>query len=219
MPHKLSSDEFAQHLKKWCIALTGGIATGKSTVAAILRSKGFTVIDADQLARDVVKPGSPTLQAIKESFGERVIASSGELDRRALREIIARDDMLRKKLEELTHPAIQNQFQSKVENSGLLRESKTFFYEAALIFESHRAPLFRAVWATYCPEGIQIERLCQRSGLSKDEARLLISTQMPAKEKSLKADITINTDCSMNLLTSQVEDLLKTCLLARHAMN
>lgn len=205
----LSDKEFLSLLKNQCIALTGGIATGKSTVAEMIRDMGYSVIDADQLARNIVQPGSPALQELVQAFGKEILLQDGQLNRSKIRSLVMSDEASRMRLEGITHPAIQRQFRHEVE---LLQPSvgeKPFFYEAALIYESGREGLFREVWSTYCPEPIQIERLQTRSSLNHSEALNFLAAQMPAAEKARKAHRTINTDCSLENLRSKVEDFIK----------
>lgn len=206
----LTEQAFSHLLKSQCIALTGGVATGKSTVAAFLRDLGKTVIDADQMARDVVKPGTSTLHEIIKIFGVEVIARDGHLDRKKLRDIVMNDETKRSQLEAIIHPAIHKMFKRIVENLHLDVSGKTFFYEAALIFETGRNHLFKEVWSTTCPSDVQVARLSSRSGLTQAESLKIIAAQMPAFEKARKANLAIDTDCPMDELRQQIEDLVKT---------
>lgn len=212
---KLTAEEFASLLKSRCVAITGGIATGKSTVAGILRSLQYEVIDADHLARDAVRPGTKTLQAITGIFGSAILTPAGHLDREKIRSIVMSDPAERKKLEAIMHPAIQKLFQERVEQSPLSDGQTLFFYEAALIFETGRQDLFHEVWATYCPEETQIRRLCDRSGLSRADALKILAAQMPALEKATKATRTIPTNGTLEDVKRLVEDSIKK-LVPRH---
>ena len=209
-PGKMTSDQkFLSALKSHCIAITGAIATGKTTVADILRSHGFRVIDADVLAREAVLPGTPALQEIVRRFGRQVLTTDGALNRGELRTMVMNDEKMRKELESILHPAIQKKFADIVHNEKL-GASGPFFYEAALIFEVGRDPLFKEVWSTVCPEAVQLERLCNRSGLNQDAAQQLIKSQWPAAAKAAKARRIIETNCPLELVRVQVEDLIKT---------
>lgn len=206
----LKDQDFRLLLKSRCIGLTGGIATGKSTVAKILRDLGYIVIDADQLARDIVKPGAPTLLDIAKAFGSEIMTPSNELNRDKLREIVMSDPQKRALLEGITHPAIQLEFKHAVERLGLSEGSDVFFYEAALLFEAGRDHLFRDVWATTCSKNEQISRLMSRSTLSREAAEKIISSQMPTDVKAAKANRVIDTSCSLQQLKLKIEDLIKT---------
>jgi dephospho-CoA kinase len=201
-------DDPLSKIKNHCIALTGGIATGKSFVGSILKNLGYTVIDADQLAREVVQPQSTTLKDIKEQFGGDILTQDGDLKRSELRELITKDSKSRKKLEAIMHPAIQREFEIAVRKISLEKKD-LFFYEASLIFELERANLFKECWVTYCSEQTQIERLQSRSNLTREECLALIKTQMPVSVKVSKADKCINTDCSRTQLEQTLKALIK----------
>jgi dephospho-CoA kinase len=195
-------------IKEYCIAITGGIATGKSLTASILRKLGYTVIDADQLARDVVQPGRLALDQIRDAFGQDVINLDGQLNRSKLREIVMRDDVARQKLEAIMHPAIQTAFESTVQTQKL-GHGKLFFYEASLVFEVGRDKLFRECWATYCSEETQIQRLQQRSHLTRQQCLDIIRAQMPAGLKAAKATRQIDTETSITELEENIKKLVK----------
>ena len=195
-------------IKNYCIAITGGVATGKSLVASMLRKFGFIVIDADQLARDVVLPGTETLARITNTFGKNVINTDGHLDRAKMRDIIMQDETARDKLQAIMHPAIQKAFESTV-SSQKLGHGKIFFYEASLIFELGREHLFRECWATHCSEETQIQRLQQRSHLSRQQCLDVIRAQMPASLKATKANHRIETEIGLAELEEKIKSLVK----------
>jgi dephospho-CoA kinase len=203
-----TGDDGQAIIKQWCIALTGAVATGKSTVGTILKSMGMTVIDADQLARDIVQPGQPTLEKIREAFGAGVISKEGILDRDKLRDIVMTDPSTREKLEAIMHPAIQARFETCVTTNKLGR-GQIFFYEAALIFELGREHLFRETWATTCDEPCQLERLQERSKLPRDKCLDIIRAQWSAERKAKLANRSIDTQCSTDDLTKKIKELIK----------
>jgi dephospho-CoA kinase len=203
-----TGDDAQAIIKQWCIALTGAVATGKSTVGTILKSMGMTVIDADQLARDIVQPGQPTLEKIREAFGAGVISKEGILDRDKLRDIVMTDPSTREKLEAIMHPAIQARFETCVTTNKLGR-GQIFFYEAALIFELGREHLFRETWATTCDEPCQLERLQERSKLPRDKCLDIIRAQWSAERKAKLANRSIDTQCSPDDLTKKIKELVK----------
>jgi dephospho-CoA kinase len=189
---------------KRCIALTGGIATGKSTVAGILRDLGFQVADADQFARTITGEGSPILQVITDHFGSTVLNPDRSLNRDRLRQLVMSDPAKRRELESITHPAIQAEFTSWVAAHIDPSESLPFFYEASLIFETNRELDFWQIWATICPDNIQLARLMSRSKLTRQEANLILKSQMPAEVKASRANIVIDTDCDLSALRERV---------------
>lgn len=195
-------------IKKWCIAITGAIATGKSEVAKILRKTGYEVIDADQLARDLAQPGSEIFCKLIDTFGKSIEGPQGDIDRRKLLELILKDAKAKKTLETIMHPAIQKQFENLVSDKNL-GQGELFFYEASLIFELGRENLFKECWATYCSEETQIKRLSSRSQMNRDQCLSIIRTQLPAQTKAARATHAIDTECSLSELTEKVAQLLK----------
>ena len=125
-----------KHLKTYCVGLTGGIATGKSFIGSYLKKKGFIVLNADTLSRELVSQGSSLLTKIVGYFGEVVLDQDRELNRKLLREIIFKNATSRKWLENLIHPAIKISLEKKINDLGLVHSSKFWFYEAPIIFET-----------------------------------------------------------------------------------
>ena len=181
------------------IGLTGGIATGKSSVGEILKRMGVPVVDADRLAREVVKPGTKTLKQIAKVFGDDIIMKSGFLNRRKLRKIIFEDEQKRKMLEGITHPAIEKLLHGQIQNFDGL-----WFYESAILYETGKDSDFEEVWVTTCDSNTQIKRVMNRDGVTKAEAEKIISAQMPVEEKEKKANVVINTATSWKDLDGQV---------------
>lgn len=183
-------------VKTHCIALTGAIATGKSTVAEILRRTSYLVWDADQLSRQVVQPGSMTLDTLASTFGSEILTDQKHLDRAALRKIILSNPRAKESLEAILHPAIEEEFLSQVSRSSLPSAPKVFFYEAALIFERQRQNDFRESWCTWCPVDEQVSRLIARThpAIAASEAQALINAQWSADRKAKLADRVISTE-------------------------
>lgn len=174
------------------IGLTGGIASGKSTAARLLRELGARIIDADQLARDVVMPGQPALAEIARVFGAEVITPEGTLDRKRLGAVVFQDAEKRRQLEAITHPRIAQLTQARM--MGLAAEGvPVAIYEAALLVEngSHRA--MDGLIVTRCDEATQLARLVERDGLSEEEARARVAAQLPLAAKVAAADWVIDT--------------------------
>lgn len=200
----LRSQPLKDLVKAYGIALTGGVATGKSTVAAMLRNAGFLVIDADQLSRDVTAPGTPGLKRLVAAFGKEILTGDA-LDRKRLGDLVFNDPVRRRVLESLTHPMIREALGAQLEAVGLKEKPRPFFYEAALIFETKTEGDFRAVWATTCTEDQQKARLMTRSGLSADAAERIIASQMPASEKAARAQVSIDTSGTLADVEAQVK--------------
>ena len=207
----MSKPDTARFIKTHCVALTGGAATGKSTVASHLRSLGYLVFDADQCSRRAVTPGKPALKRIIDTFGAKILSADGTLERAVLRNLILSGAEARKRLEAITHPAIQQEFAEEIARSDLFEHPRVFFYEAALIHESGRKPDFKLVWCTDCSKDLQLKRLTER-GLSQTAARSLVDAQMPADEKTKLSDFVIDTSNSWESVVDQINkglDLLK----------
>ncbi|MGA7121096.1 MAG: dephospho-CoA kinase [Polyangiaceae bacterium] len=188
--------------------LTGGIASGKSTVAARLRELGVPVIDADQLAREVVAPGTDGLRAVVDEFGPGVIEQSGALDRKALAKLVFADESARKKLNAITHPRIAARTRELAE--ALARAGEPIAcYEAALIVENGLTDALRPLVVCSCPEDVQAARLRARDGASEDEALARIRAQKPLGEKVAVADHVIDTSGSLEGTLKQTDEVLR----------
>lgn len=188
--------------------LTGGIASGKSTVAARLRARGVPVIDADELAREVVAPGTEGLRAIVEAFGAGVFGPAGTLDRKALARIAFSDLAARKKLEGITHPRITRLAVERAQELARAGEPLAC-YEAALIVENGMADAFRPLVVVACPEDVQVARVRARDGASADDALARIRAQKPLSEKVAVADHVIDTSGSMEDSAKRTEEVLR----------
>lgn len=190
------------------VALTGGIATGKSHVLAQLAKLGAPTIDADKLARDVVAPGTPGLKAVVDRFGEDVLDQMGGLDRRKLGAIVFSDPVARRDLEEIIHPAVRGAIDEWYASLG---EVPAGFAVAdiPLLYETARQREFDAVIVTACDTNTQLTRIMARDGISEAEARARIAAQLPMSEKIRRADYVINTDGSFDETSVQVRDVFK----------
>lgn len=192
-------------IKKQCIGLTGGVATGKSTVASILREQGYVVFDADQMARTVVMPGRPAFDEIIALFGNDILTANGEIDRKKLGQLVFSSPAKRAQLESITHPRIHEEFETELTTALSRIGSMPFFYEAALLFEAGRTDEFSQILCTWCPEPVQLERLMRRNRLSEIEAQAILKSQMPAVEKRDRSDLVIDTNCSLDELRARVQ--------------
>jgi dephospho-CoA kinase len=187
------------------IGLTGGIACGKSTVADMLVALGAILIDADQLAREVVLPGRPALQQIAARFGDNVINQDGTLYRRGLGEIIFNEPNARKDLEAITHPFIRQEMWGQMEQAELNHPDKLVVVDVPLLYESGLQAHFDKVMVVYVPEEIQIQRLMKRDTLTPEAAQLRLSAQMPIEQKKLLADIVIFNEGSLEETKQQIQ--------------
>lgn len=193
-------------LKSHGIGLTGGIATGKSTIARLLAGRGELVIDADQLARDVVAKGTPGLAAIVETFGREMLAPDGSLDRKRLGEHVFAAPTAKAALEAITHPRIKDALFARL---AALPAPRRFFYEAALLYEVGRSSEFAKVWVAYCPREVQIARVMARDKLPRERAEQILAAQWPAEEKARRADRVIDTDGTLVEVEARVVKALQ----------
>jgi dephospho-CoA kinase len=189
------------------VALTGGIACGKSVVAQILSEKGCVVESADEVARDLVSPRSPAWKKIVRRFGEEILRPDGTLDRKRLGAILFAEPEARAFLNRLLHPLVLKERKRTV--SRLEKEGRTKIYivEAALTIEAGHAGFYDKIVVVHCPEPFQIRRLMERDGLDPVEAGTRISAQMPQSEKLRYADYSIDTSGSLAETVEQTEAL------------
>ena len=174
------------------VGLTGSIATGKSTVSRMFAHLGARVIDADLLAREVVMPGQPAYARIVEEFGPQVVQEDGSLDRKALGAVVFADAAKRKRLEEITHPAIgarQQRILSVLDEEAF---EGVVIWDAALLFEGGGVAKMDRVVVVYADPETERRRLMERDGLSDADARARIASQMPVAEKAKLADHVID---------------------------
>lgn len=172
------------------IGLTGNIAAGKSSVVRVWRSLGATVVDADELARRAVEPGTPGLGRIVEAWGPGVLDAEGALDRAALRRIVFEDPEARARLEEIVHPAV---YALRGEENRLAEErgERLVVADIPLLFEVGMVDEFDVVVLVDAPEEERLRRLVEDRGLDPEEAVRMIDAQMPAELKRARADLVI----------------------------
>ncbi|RAN50816.1 dephospho-CoA kinase [Dolosigranulum pigrum] len=190
------------------IGLTGGIATGKSTVTNYLRAQEIPVIDADDLSHRVVQPGEPGLALIKEHFGPHVILDTGELDRKALGKIIFGDKVQRQQLNELLHPLIAAEMDREI--ARLKQQGEMLIVlDIPLLFETDFGEKVDEVLVVYTPESVQLERLMTRDELSRTDAESRIQAQLSIEEKCCRADYVIDNSGSRAQTIQQVTEWLQ----------
>lgn len=195
------------------VGLTGGIASGKSTVSGMFRELGVPVIDADMIAREVVAPGSRALEAIVDAFGAEILTDEKSLNRARLGEIVFSDPTKKKVLEGILHPEIIAEQDRRLKD--LEREGRTpvAIVDAAVMIESGSWKRFDSLVVVDCDESQQISRLRLRNGMNEDEAVRRVDAQMPLSEKVKYADYVIDNRGSIDDTRKQVEELMK--LLSR----
>ena len=187
--------------------LTGGIGSGKSTVAAIWRNLGLPVVDADVLAREVVAPGSPGLALLQSTFGPSVVAADGSLDRAAMGRMAFSEPAAREKLEAVLNPLIGKAAQSQF--TGLRAAGHPLIaYDVPLLFETGQVELYRPVVVVFTDEPTRRRRIVARDNTSEDEARRRISAQAPLEEKAALADYVIDNSGSIEQTERQARNVL-----------
>jgi dephospho-CoA kinase len=186
------------------VGLTGGIATGKSTVSDVLRRLGAEIIDADVLAREVVEPGQPAHAAIVEEFGPGVLTADGTLDRKKLGAIVFAAPERRKRLEAITHPAIRDRFLTRVQELDDKGFASLVVFDAPVMIESGSYKNMERLVVVATDEATQAERLRARDGADDAENRRRIASQMPVAEKAKLADYVIDNSGDREATVEQV---------------
>lgn len=190
------------------LGVTGGIASGKTLVTHIFRQLGAAVVSADELAREVVAPGSPTLALLVERFGPEILQQSGELDRAALGALIFADPQARADLNAITHPAIARLSVARLAELAAA-EGTLVVYEAPLLYEAGAEKRVDAVLVVTVPEVLQLQRLMARDQLSEAAARERIAAQLSQAEKAARADFVIANEATVAALEAQVRALFQ----------
>lgn len=187
------------------IGLTGGIATGKSTVSSMLIQRGAVLIDADQIAREIVLPGSPVLDEVVSRFGQAVLLEDGSLHRKQLGQIIFGDAKARKDLEALLHPPIRIIIKSRMQALEAEDPHRLVVVDIPLLYESKLQEPYAEILLVYASPEIQKQRLMQRDHLNETEAEARLSSQMPIEEKKKLADIVIDNSGTIEDTEKQVD--------------
>ena len=188
--------------------LTGGIASGKSTVAAILQRLGAAVINADELSREVMKPGQDAWKEIVETFGSDILQKDQSLDRKRLRRIVFHNPQARKKLEAIVHPRVRSLAEQRIRELASAGSS-IIVYEVPLLFEGQIHVWLRPVVLVACDPETQKQRLRQRDQLSDTEAQQHLDAQMTLEDKRKLADYVIENTDSLEDLEQQVRAVLQ----------
>ena len=188
------------------IALTGGIATGKTYVADRLRAAAVPIVDADVLAREVVALGTPALAAIRQRFGPDVIRRDGTMDRIRVGQIIFKDKRARQDLEAIIHPNVQKAIDKYF--ATLPRKTPFAVADIPLLFETGREGQFSLVIVVACPRAMQLQRVMERNQLTKEDAERRLAAQWPIEKKIEKATHVIRTDGTFDQTNAQVDALI-----------
>lgn len=186
------------------IGLTGGIASGKSTVAALLEQHGAALIDLDRIAREVVLPGSPVLKQIVDRFGSDMLQDDGSLHRKRLGEIVFRCAADREALNAITHPAIRQVMFQQMAAYEEEEPNRLIVVDVPLLYESKMEHLFEEVMVVYVPRQLQLKRLMERDGITKEQAEARLNAQLDIEAKRAQADIVIWNDQGIEETKEQV---------------
>ena len=197
------------------VALTGGIACGKTTVANLFAALGVTLVDTDLLAREVVAPGSALLPRVIEHFGAEVVAADGSLDRRALRARVFADPAERRWLEQLTHPAIRELTDAR----SAAPKGGYALVAIPLLVETQGAERFDRVLVVDCAPELQLARLQARDGSTRAQAQNMLAAQVSREQRLAVADDIIHNDGDIAALRDQVEKLHRQYLAASRAQS
>ncbi|HEX5951380.1 MAG TPA: dephospho-CoA kinase [Actinomycetota bacterium] len=185
------------------VGLTGGIGSGKTTVARMLEARGAIVFDADLLARDAVEPGTPGHQQVVERFGPNVLAPGGGIDREALAAVVFADPAARRDLEAIVHPEVRRLF---AESTEAYRDTDAVVvFSAPLLVETGMHTAFEVLVVVSAPVEQQIERLMRERAMSEQAIRERIAAQMPLEAKAEVADILVDNDGTLEELEAQVD--------------
>ncbi len=185
------------------VGLTGGIGSGKSTVSALLRARGATIVDADLIARQVVEPGGAAYQAVIDRFGRGVLDAAGRLDRAALADLVFRDEKAREDLQGITWPAIQGEMARQVLDAG----DGVVIMDIPLLKE-RREPMLGVI-VVDTPEDVAVGRLVELRGFDEGDARRRIAAQISRDDRRQLADVVIDNAGDLESLEAQVEDAWK----------
>jgi len=191
------------------ICLTGGIASGKSTVARMFADLGAIILDADQAARDVVRPGAPCWRQLMDLLGPDYFDEQGQLKRRLLRQRIILDQQCRSEVNTIMHPVIMAVMHEQSEYWRQADPARPVIFEIPLVFEANLASHFDTIILVFVPRALQIERLMRRDNLSREEAEQSLGMQLPLEEKRKYAHRIVDNSVDLEHTRRQVEALWK----------
>ncbi len=189
------------------VGLTGGIASGKSTVGAMFKGLGAHLIDADELARKAVAPGSEGYREVVKAFGSQYLLPSGELNRRALGRLVFQDPQAKRRLEAIVHPRVWEERGRILREIEKMNPEAVVFLDIPLLIEGRLTEGLYAVVLVHVPQHLQMLRLVRRDGLTPQEATMRMRNQMPLDEKLFYADFVIDNSGSLEETRRQVEEV------------
>jgi len=199
------------------VGLTGGIATGKSTVVRMLVKRGARVIDHDGLVHTLQEPGQPVWKRIIEAFGRDILDADERIDRKKLGALVFDDEQRRKELESIVHPAVLEEAQRLRDEIGRQDRQAIVLSDIPLLFEVAMQDLFDLILLIYAPPQVQILRVMKRNNLSREEAIARLKSQMPIDEKLRFADLVIRNDGTMRELEKSVDEVWQELVLRERA--
>lgn len=186
------------------IGLTGGIGSGKSTVTALLRRRGVPVLDADEIVRELQRPGADGLRQLVDAFGPGILEPSGELDRAALGRLVFADPDARRRVEAILHPLVRERMAAE-QAAAEARGARILVHDIPLLFEARDPSSFDATVLVYAPPEVQRKRLTEQRGMSAADAEARIAAQLPMAEKRRRATYVIDNTGSLEELESEVD--------------
>jgi len=213
---KTSDYQLSTPMTKLILGVTGGIASGKSTVVNMLRELGVPAIDFDLLARQAVEPGKPALRKIVDYFGEQVLQKNGSLDRKKLSKIVFQNPEKRKNLESFTHPVIYEEYFRQVSKIAEKNPGAIIQAEIPLLFELNLQSMVDKTLLVHIPREKQIKRLTRRNNISEAEAATILNAQMPIDEKLEHADFVVRNENSSDETRKQLESIWQSLKKMQH---
>lgn len=197
------------------IGLTGGIGTGKSTVSSCLKKYGFAIIDADEIARQIVAPGEPLLAKLEEAFGSRIIKEDGTLHRKELAAVVFQNNSKKRLLDSIMHARIIEEIDRQIRDS-MQKVYRGIIVDAPLLFETGIYKKCKRTWLMVADQDVRIARICERDGITPKEALQRIRSQMDDRKKRNMADVIIDNSGTKEQLRKELDRVLKKeeCILS-----
>ena len=190
------------------IGITGGIGSGKSVVTKLLRRKGYTVLDADEVAREAAAPGEPSMLRLSEEIGDDIFLEDGNLDRKKLAKLMFSEPMVLMIVNEIFHSDIRRRIEEKAAKAAERGES-IMFISAPLLFESEADWMTDEIWLVTADEDVRLERVMKRDGMPEEDVRARMNSQMPEEEKRKRADTVFENNGTVPELLEKVEKALR----------
>jgi dephospho-CoA kinase len=195
------------------VGLTGGIASGKTTVSKIFASFGAKILDADEVAREVLLPGQPAWTRLRQAFGEEFFHPDGTVKRKQLRKLVFADPTKRSLLDAIVHPEVMNEINRRSEMFSSSGETEVLLVDVPLLLEVGLANRFDKIVVVYVSESVQISRLLQRDGISEEEAKQALQAQMALSKKVDQADYVIDNSGTLGDTQAQVQKVWRELLV------